>query len=190
MDGKRRKKHRRSRTTSRSNWRRWPCDFGRQQVLRDIDLAIARGQTLAVIGESGCGKTVLLKTIIGLLQPTRGAVRVRRPQPGRAERPGIDPPADPLRLPLPAGGPVRQHDDRPERGFSLAAAHAQDRRPRSAQIVTARLAEVGPAGETSWSRSRPSFPAACGSGSAWPAPWPWSRRSCSTTSRPPAWTRS
>ncbi|MCE5267387.1 MAG: ABC transporter ATP-binding protein [Planctomycetaceae bacterium] len=48
--------------------------FGRQQVLRDIDLTIARGQTLAVIGESGCGKTVLLKTIIGLLRPNRGAV--------------------------------------------------------------------------------------------------------------------
>jgi phospholipid/cholesterol/gamma-HCH transport system ATP-binding protein len=47
-------------------------DFGRLRVLRDIDLKIPRGQTLAIIGESGCGKTVLLKTIIGLLQPTRG----------------------------------------------------------------------------------------------------------------------
>ncbi|MFZ5830433.1 MAG: ABC transporter ATP-binding protein [Planctomycetota bacterium] len=49
--------------------------FGRQLVLRDIHLAIERGSTVAVIGESGCGKTVLLKTIIGLLQPTRGVVR-------------------------------------------------------------------------------------------------------------------
>jgi len=49
-------------------------DFARQHVLRDIGLAISRGQTLAIIGESGCGKTVLLKTIIGLLRPTRGAV--------------------------------------------------------------------------------------------------------------------
>jgi len=46
--------------------------FGRQQVLRDINLTIPRGQTLVVIGESGCGKTVLLKTIIGLLKPTQG----------------------------------------------------------------------------------------------------------------------
>lgn len=49
-------------------------DFGRQRILRDINLNIYRGQTVAVIGESGCGKTVLLKVIIGLLKPTRGAV--------------------------------------------------------------------------------------------------------------------
>jgi len=47
--------------------------FGRQQVLRDISLSVPRGQTLAIIGESGCGKTVLLKTIIGLVRPTSGA---------------------------------------------------------------------------------------------------------------------
>ncbi len=49
--------------------------FGRQSVLRDIDLAIPRGQTLVVIGESGCGKTVLLKSIIGLVRPTAGESR-------------------------------------------------------------------------------------------------------------------
>ena len=49
-------------------------DFTRQRVLREINLKIPRGQTLAIIGESGCGKTVLLKTIIGLLPPTSGAV--------------------------------------------------------------------------------------------------------------------
>lgn len=48
--------------------------FGRNQVLRDISLAVPAGQTLAIIGESGCGKTVLLKTLIGLIRPTRGEV--------------------------------------------------------------------------------------------------------------------
>jgi len=48
--------------------------FGRQRVLHQINLDIPRGQTLAVIGESGCGKTVLLKSIIGLVHPTRGQV--------------------------------------------------------------------------------------------------------------------
>jgi phospholipid/cholesterol/gamma-HCH transport system ATP-binding protein len=49
--------------------------FRQHAVLRGIDLRVARGQTLAVIGESGCGKTVLLKLIIGLLRPSRGVVR-------------------------------------------------------------------------------------------------------------------
>lgn len=50
--------------------------FGPQQVLRDLHLYIPRGQTLVVIGESGCGKTVLLKLIVGLLRPSEGDVRV------------------------------------------------------------------------------------------------------------------
>jgi len=48
--------------------------FGRHEVLRRVDLSIARGETVAVIGESGCGKTVLLKAIIGLLRPAEGTV--------------------------------------------------------------------------------------------------------------------
>ena len=49
--------------------------FGKQEVLRSISLSIPKGQTLVIIGESGCGKTVLLKSIIGLVQPTDGIVR-------------------------------------------------------------------------------------------------------------------
>lgn len=48
--------------------------FRYHQVLRDIDLTIRRGETVCIIGESGCGKTVMLKLLIGLLQPTIGSV--------------------------------------------------------------------------------------------------------------------
>ncbi len=48
--------------------------FGSQEVLRDVSLTIPRGQTVAIIGESGCGKTVFLKTLIGLVKPTQGEV--------------------------------------------------------------------------------------------------------------------
>src|SRR5215813_12596041 len=48
--------------------------FDTQRVLHAIDLDVVRGQTLAVIGESGCGKTVLLKLLVGLLRPTAGQV--------------------------------------------------------------------------------------------------------------------
>jgi phospholipid/cholesterol/gamma-HCH transport system ATP-binding protein len=48
--------------------------FGRHEVLRDISLDLAVGDTLVVLGESGCGKTVLLKSLIGLIRPSAGDV--------------------------------------------------------------------------------------------------------------------
>ncbi len=49
--------------------------FNEQAILREINVSIKRGQTVAVIGESGCGKTVFMKTIVGLIEPTIGDVR-------------------------------------------------------------------------------------------------------------------
>lgn len=49
--------------------------FNGQWILREIDLQVAKGQTLSIIGESGCGKTVFMKTLVGLVRPTRGTVR-------------------------------------------------------------------------------------------------------------------
>ncbi len=51
-------------------------DFGENQVLRGVDLDIQKGETTVIIGRSGCGKSVLLKHIIGLLKPDRGQVLV------------------------------------------------------------------------------------------------------------------
>jgi phospholipid/cholesterol/gamma-HCH transport system ATP-binding protein len=49
-------------------------EFQQQRVLADINLDIQRGQTVVIVGESGCGKTVLLKLMIGLLRPSSGCV--------------------------------------------------------------------------------------------------------------------
>src|SRR5476649_175536 len=49
-------------------------EFQQQRVLADINLNILRGQTVVIIGESGCGKTVLLKLMIALLRPSSGRV--------------------------------------------------------------------------------------------------------------------
>jgi phospholipid/cholesterol/gamma-HCH transport system ATP-binding protein len=54
---------------------RLTIQFGRQTILKDVSISIPRGQTVAIIGESGCGKTMLLKSIVGLLRPTSGRVR-------------------------------------------------------------------------------------------------------------------
>lgn len=50
--------------------------FGVQEVLRGVDLDIATGEIMIVIGRSGGGKSVLLKHLIGLLRPDAGAVLV------------------------------------------------------------------------------------------------------------------
>jgi phospholipid/cholesterol/gamma-HCH transport system ATP-binding protein len=50
--------------------------FGSQVVLNGIDMTVARGETLAVLGRSGTGKSVLLRIIIGLETPDTGSVNI------------------------------------------------------------------------------------------------------------------
>ncbi|MBN1291105.1 MAG: ABC transporter ATP-binding protein [Candidatus Latescibacteria bacterium] len=50
--------------------------FSSKPVLRDVNLTVRKGETLAVIGRSGCGKSVMLKHIVGLLKPDDGKVFV------------------------------------------------------------------------------------------------------------------
>ncbi len=51
--------------------------YGRAHVLFDVDLALARGEVLALLGRNGAGKSTTLKAIIGLLRPQSGAIRFR-----------------------------------------------------------------------------------------------------------------
>jgi len=50
--------------------------FGSNSVLQGINLDIDTGETLVIIGRSGCGKSVLIKHIVGLLSPEEGFVKV------------------------------------------------------------------------------------------------------------------
>ena len=50
--------------------------FGDKHVLRGIDLDVAAGESVVVIGGSGTGKSVLLKCILGLMQPDAGSIKV------------------------------------------------------------------------------------------------------------------
>ena len=58
-------------------------------VLRDIDLSIPRGAVVGIMGQSGCGKTTLLRVIMGALVPTRGEARVLGHATGGLDRDGL-----------------------------------------------------------------------------------------------------
>lgn len=59
--------------------------FGPKAVLRDIDLSVAKGESLVVIGGSGTGKSVLLKCILGLIRPDAGTITIDgKPATGHA----------------------------------------------------------------------------------------------------------
>jgi phospholipid/cholesterol/gamma-HCH transport system ATP-binding protein len=51
-------------------------EFGGNVVLDGVNLAVEAGESLAIIGQSGSGKSVTLKCILGLLQPDRGSIKV------------------------------------------------------------------------------------------------------------------
>ncbi|MBK9982408.1 MAG: ABC transporter ATP-binding protein [Saprospiraceae bacterium] len=48
--------------------------FGKFQVLKDVNLTCAPGQCIALIGPNGCGKTTLIKSILGMVIPTSGTI--------------------------------------------------------------------------------------------------------------------
>jgi phospholipid/cholesterol/gamma-HCH transport system ATP-binding protein len=50
--------------------------FGKKQVLNGFDLEVSRGETFAIMGPSGTGKSVALRHVIGLVKPDRGKVEV------------------------------------------------------------------------------------------------------------------
>ena len=64
--------------------------FGRQEVLRGLDLEVGTGEVLVVIGRSGGGKSVLLKHLIGLLRPDAGRILVDDTDITRLGRSALD----------------------------------------------------------------------------------------------------
>ncbi|MEG1802619.1 MAG: ATP-binding cassette domain-containing protein, partial [Lachnospiraceae bacterium] len=52
-------------------------NYGKKEVLKDINLTIPRGKIIGLLGKNGCGKTTLIKTINDLLVPTKGEIRIK-----------------------------------------------------------------------------------------------------------------
>jgi zinc transport system ATP-binding protein len=62
--------------------------YGSQPVLEKLNLTVARGTTLGLIGPNGGGKTTLMKLMLGLLTPTSGTIRIGGLEPRAAVRRG------------------------------------------------------------------------------------------------------
>ena len=52
-------------------------DYGTSRIVKDVSLAIPKGEFVSILGPSGCGKTTTLNMIAGFLEPTSGAIRIR-----------------------------------------------------------------------------------------------------------------
>lgn len=68
--------------------------YGRVEVLRGVDLEVAEGEMVALIGANGAGKSTLLKTIVGLVPLSSGRIAIRgksvmRPRPEALVRSGV-----------------------------------------------------------------------------------------------------
>ncbi|EST24030.1 ABC transporter ATP-binding protein [Streptomyces roseochromogenus] len=62
---------------------------GRITALRHIDLTVAPGETIALMGRNGAGKSTLLSSLVGLVPPTAGGVRVGEAEPHRTAPPDL-----------------------------------------------------------------------------------------------------
>jgi phospholipid/cholesterol/gamma-HCH transport system ATP-binding protein len=60
--------------------------FGSNRVLRGMDLSISRGSSMVIIGGSGTGKSVALKSVLGLIKPDAGAIYVDGKPAGSGDR--------------------------------------------------------------------------------------------------------
>jgi oligopeptide/dipeptide ABC transporter ATP-binding protein len=61
------------------------------RAVEDVDLHVDRGETLAVVGESGCGKTTLARLLVGLLRPTAGTITFGSTELSRLDEPALLP---------------------------------------------------------------------------------------------------
>jgi phospholipid/cholesterol/gamma-HCH transport system ATP-binding protein len=50
--------------------------FGSNHVLRGIDLSVEKGKSLVVIGGSGTGKSVMIKSVLGIVRPDKGSIKI------------------------------------------------------------------------------------------------------------------
>ncbi|EFT12597.1 putative corrinoid ABC transporter ATPase [Cutibacterium acnes HL037PA1] len=58
-------------------------NVGGLQVLHDVNISASKGDLLALLGPNGAGKTTILRTMLGLVKPAKGTVKVAGASPGK-----------------------------------------------------------------------------------------------------------
>jgi NitT/TauT family transport system ATP-binding protein len=110
--------------------------FDRRTIVADVDLVVHPGETVAIVGRSGCGKTTLLHLLAGLLTPTAGTVDAR-PAALMPQRDGLMPwstARDNAALPLRVAGMPRREARRVADGQLAALGLADATHQRVAQL--------------------------------------------------------
>jgi ABC-type transporter Mla maintaining outer membrane lipid asymmetry ATPase subunit MlaF len=154
--------------------------FGKQTVLKGINLEVAQGETISVLGRSGTGKSVLLKLIIGLHKPDSGSIRVHGEEVTSLPLKQLNEVRkkvgflfqqaalyDSLTVEENVAFPLRRHSKMPKTGKASACRNFS----RALEWIKTRI------------RCPQKFRAECKSASGWHGPWLLSLTSCYSMSQ-------
>jgi spermidine/putrescine transport system ATP-binding protein len=155
--------------------------FGGFVAVKKLDFEIKKGEFLAIMGSSGCGKTTTLRMLAGLEAPTEGVIRL-------SGKPINDLPTWSRDTPMVwqslALFPFLNVRENVEFALKMRGVGKAERRRRAEQwLDRMQITEFSP------NATSASFPAASGSGWRWPGRWSWSRKSSSSTNPCRRWTR-